>query len=146
MEIALNVRKFSELDVKMTNFPYWNQFKTPEWVMSAIATASENSGEFKITESLVAPALAYLQAKDKKRQERMLNTLYKSIAKNLSKLSTLEVIYDPKDQHKIKCGDLALSILEDCCFVFLNRRPVLQVKMRLVTMWAHLLPYMLKIC
>ena len=44
MEDYINIKDFSELDVKMTNQPYWNQFKSPEWILEKVKEAAEEIG------------------------------------------------------------------------------------------------------
>lgn len=85
MEDYITVKDFSELDVKMTNQAYWNQFKIYEWVLEKVKEAAEDKRRFNFMENLLGPTIAYLKAKDVKRKERTLKNLYKEIAKNLRK-------------------------------------------------------------
>ena len=96
-------------------------------------------------ENLVGPTIAYLKAKDVKRKERTLKNLYKDIVANLRKATNKTVEYCPGQQHVVQYGEMSLAILENYCFVFCNRKPVLQVTIRLVNLWVHLLPNMLRL-
>lgn len=145
MEDYITVKDFSELDVKMTNQAYWNQFKIYEWVLEKVKEAAEDKRRFNCMENLLGPTIAYLKAKDVKRKERTLKNLYKEIAKNLRKATDKPVEYYPGEQHAVRFEDLSLAILENQCFVFSNRKPVLQVSIRLVNLWVHLLPNMLRL-
>lgn len=145
MEDYINIEDFSDIDVKMTNQPYWNQFKSPEWVLEKVKEAAEDKKRFNCMENLVGPTIAYLKAKDVKRKERTLKNLYKDIAANLRKATNKTVGYCPGQQHAVQYGEMSLAIMENHCFVFSNRKPVLQVSIRLVNLWVHLLPNMLRL-
>lgn len=145
MEEYMNIKDFSDIDVKMTNQPFWNQFKSPEWVLDKVKEAAEDKRRFNCMENLVGPTIAYLKAKDVKRKERTLKNLYKDIAANLRKATNKTVEYCPGQQHTVQYGEMSLAILENHCFVFCNRKPVLQVTIRLVNLWVHLLPNMLRL-
>lgn len=145
MEDYINIKDFSELDVKMTNQPYWNQFKSPEWILEKVKEAAEDKRRFNYMENLVGPTIAYLKSKDVKRKERTLKNLYKDMASNLRKATGKPVGYCPGQQHAVQFGEMSLAILENQCFVYMNRKPVIQVSMRLVNLWAHLLPNMLRL-
>ena len=93
MEDYITVKDFSELDVKMTNQAYWNQFKIYEWVLEKVKEAAEDKRRFNCMENLLGPTIAYLKAKDVKRKERTLKNLYKEIAKNLRKATDKPVEY-----------------------------------------------------
>lgn len=141
----MNIKDFSDIDVKMTNQPFWNQFKSLEWVLDKVKEAAEDKRRFNCMENLVGPTIAYLKAKDVKRKERTLKNLYKDIAANLRKATNKTVEYCPGQQHAVQYGEMSLAILENHCFVFCNRKPVLQVTIRLVNLWVHLLPNMLRL-
>ena len=141
----MNIKDFSDIDVKMTNQPFWNQFKSLEWVIDKVKEAAEDKRRFNCMENLVGPTIAYLKAKDVKRKERTLKNLYKDIAANLRKATNKTVEYCPGQQHAVQYGEMSLAILENHCFVFCNRKPVLQVTIRLVNLWVHLLPNMLRL-
>ena len=40
MEEYMNIKDFSDIDVKMTNQPFWNQFKSPVWVIDKVKEAA----------------------------------------------------------------------------------------------------------
>lgn len=140
------VREFVSRDVKLSNGPYWNQFKSSEWVVSSVEESARALSKCEALDRVVPYLIAYLKAKENKMRVRSLKRLFRSMELNLNKISDTKVQFVDDSNLRLVSGDLVLSILEDQAFVFQNKFPVLQVSMNLVNLFVYLLPKMLRLC
>lgn len=140
------VREFVSRDVKLSNGPYWSQFKSSEWVVSSVEESTRALSKCEALDRVVPYLIAYLKAKEGKIRVRSLKRLFRSMELNLNKISDSKVQFVDDSNLRLVSGDLVLSILEDQAFVFQNKFPVLQVSMNLVNLFVYLLPKMLRLC
>lgn len=140
------VQEFVSRDVKLSNGPYWNQFKSSEWVLSSLEETAKVTSKYEALDKIIPYLISYLKGKKGKMRTRLLKRLLRSMELHLGKFrgNTVKLIDDRNP--RLVCGDLVFSILEDQAFVFQNRFPVFQVSMNFVNIFVYLLPKIFRLC
>lgn len=140
------VQEFVSRDVKLSNGPYWSQFKSSEWVLFSLEETAKVTSKYEALDKIIPYLIAYLKGKKGKMRTRLLKRLLRSMELNLSKFRGNTVKFIDDRNPRLVCGDLVFSILEDQAFVFQNRFPVFQVSMNFVNIFVYLLPKILRLC
>lgn len=140
------VQEFVSRDVKLSNGPYWNQFKSSEWVLSSLEETAKVTSKYEALDKIIPYLIVYLKGKKGKMRTRLLKRLLRSMELNLSRFRGNDVKFIDDRNPRLVCGDLMFSILEDQAFVFQNRFPVFQVSMNFVNIFVYLLPKIFRLC
>ena len=144
-----SIQEILKEDVLLTNETYWNQFRNTSWTNEQLSTLASSEKARTAASDVEKAILSYLGAKAAYKDRRLRN-LYQEIVDTIKTVYGVEVTFNDSRSYldgttRIFKGDLSLTILEDNCFVFNKKIPVLQVRINRAAFWAYLIPSMLQL-
>lgn len=144
-----SIQEILKEDVLLTNETYWNQFRNTSWTNEQLSTLASSEKARTAASNIEGAILLYLGAKAAYKDRRLRN-LYQEIVYTIKTVYGVEVTFNDSRSYldgttRIFKGDLSLTILEDNCFVFNKKIPVLQVRINRAAFWAYLIPSMLQL-
>ena len=144
-----SIQEILKEDVLLTNETYWNQFRNTSWTNEQLSTLASSEKARIAASNIEKTILSYLGAKAAYKDRRLRN-LYQEIVDTIKTVYGVEVTFNDSRSYldgttRIFKGDLSLTILEDNCFVFNKKVPVLQVMINRAAFWAYLIPSMLQL-
>lgn len=144
-----SIQEILKEDVLLTNETYWNQFRNTSWTNEQLSTLASSEKARIAASNIEGAILSYLGAKAAYKDRRLRN-LYQEIVDTIKTVYGVEVTFNDSRSYldgttRIFKGDLSLTILEDNCFVFNKKIPVLQVRINRAAFWAYLIPSMLQL-
>lgn len=144
-----SIQEILKEDVLLTNESYWNQFRNSSWTNEQLTTLMTSPKARAAASRVEGAMLSYLSAKVQHKDRRLRN-LYREIVDMIKSVYSVEVSFNDSRSYldgttRLSKGDISLTILEDNCFIFNKKIPVLQVRINRVAFWSYLIPSMMQL-